>query len=122
MTLKIHGYPGAISTQRVINICHELGLEFSFILVDFKTSAQKSSEYLALQPFGKVPVLEDNGFFVYESRAICKYLAVKNSGEQKKLIPDQKEVQKYALFEQVSPMNLTKIHRKKAKSARGKVD
>jgi len=102
MTLKIYGYPGAISTQRVINICHELELNYAFILVDFKTSAQKSPEYLALQPFGKVPLLEDDGFVVHESRAICKYLAVKYSVQGKKLIPGQKEIQSYALFEQVS--------------------
>ncbi|KAN0110929.1 thioredoxin-like protein [Hyaloscypha variabilis] len=84
MTLKIHIYPGAISTQRVINICHELGLDNTFVLVDFKASAQNSPECLSLQPFGNVPLLVDDDFFVYESRAICKY----------------EDVQKYALFEQ----------------------
>jgi glutathione S-transferase len=102
MTIKLHGFPGAVSTQRVILICHELGLDYLFILVDFKTSAQRSPEHLALQPFGKVPALEDDGFVVYESRAICKYLAVKYSETGKRLVPDQKELQKYALFEQVS--------------------
>jgi len=105
MTLKIHGYPGAISTQRVINICHELELDYTFILVDFKTSAQRSPEYLALQPFGKVPLLEDDGFFVHESRAICKYLAIQYATRKCKLIPNQKETKDYALFEQVSLQN-----------------
>jgi hypothetical protein len=36
---------------------------------------QKTEEYKKLQPFGKVPVLEDDGLLLYESRAICKYLA-----------------------------------------------
>ncbi|KAE9372767.1 thioredoxin-like protein [Stipitochalara longipes BDJ] len=102
MTLKIHGFPCAISTQRVINICHELGLDYTFILVNFKAPAQTSPEYLALQPFGKVPLLEDDGFLVHESRAICKYLAVKYSGQGNRLIPDQTEVDKYAVFEQVN--------------------
>ena len=102
VALKIHGFPGAISTQRVVLICHELGLDYSFVLVDFKASAQKSPEFLTLQPFGKVPVLEDDGFFIHESRAICKYLAIKYSSQGNDLVSDQTEVQKYALFEQVS--------------------
>lgn len=39
---------------------------------------------------------------MYESRAICKYLAVKYSGQGMRLVPEEGEVKKYGLFEQVS--------------------
>jgi len=57
--------------------------------------------YLEMQPFGKVPVLEDDGYFVYESRAMCKYLAKKYADQGPKLIPADEDLKAYGLFEQV---------------------
>ena len=61
----------------------------------------KSEEFRELQPFGKIPALEDDGYFIYESRAIIKYLAKKYAGQGTKLIPAEDDVKSYALFEQV---------------------
>ncbi len=99
--LKLHGNPNTICSQRVTTILLEKGIPFEVIPVDFSKKEQKSPEYLALQPFGKVPVLEDNGFFVYESRAIARYLATKYADQGPKLMPDRNDLKKYALFEQV---------------------
>ncbi|KAF8324935.1 glutathione S-transferase [Amanita rubescens] len=41
----------------------------------------KSEEHLKIQPFGQVPGLEDDGFFLYESRAIARYIAIKYDGQ-----------------------------------------
>ncbi|PMD32442.1 hypothetical protein L207DRAFT_609808, partial [Hyaloscypha variabilis F] len=68
--------------------------------VGFNTYEQKAPEYLAFQPFGKVPLLEEDGVFAHESRAVCKYLTVKYNVQGIELSPDQKDVQKYVLFEQ----------------------
>lgn len=73
MVLKLFG--SAMSTSRVLTTIIEKELPYEFIRVDIAKGEQKSEEYKKLQPFGKVPVLDDNGFIMYESRAICKYLA-----------------------------------------------
>lgn len=60
----------------------------------------KSPEYLKMQPFGKIPVLEDDGLLIYESRAIAKYLASKYGNG--KLCPSPADdAGKFAIFEQV---------------------
>jgi glutathione S-transferase len=73
MVLKLYG--SAMSTARVLVTILEKELPYEHILVDIAKGDQKDAEYMKLQPFGKVPVLEDDGFFIFESRAICKYLA-----------------------------------------------
>ncbi|RAH39675.1 thioredoxin-like protein [Aspergillus brunneoviolaceus CBS 621.78] len=68
MALKLYG--SAMSIARVlVTLCH------SFIRVDIAQGEHKTTEYKKMQPFGKVPVLADGEFQIFESRAICKYLA-----------------------------------------------
>ena len=73
MVLKLHG--SAMSFARVLVTILEKDLPYEHILVDIAKGDQKSEAYKKLQPFGKVPALEDDGFLIFESRAICKYLA-----------------------------------------------
>jgi glutathione S-transferase len=56
-------------------ILEELSVDFELILVDRKSDAQKSPDYLALNPAGRIPTLIDNGFAIFESPAICVHLA-----------------------------------------------
>lgn len=63
-----------MSTSRVLVTLHEKALPYTFIPVDIAKGEQKSEDYKKLQPFAMVPVLEDDGFVMYESRAICRYL------------------------------------------------
>jgi len=62
----------------------------------------KSPEYLTKQPFGQVPYLDDDGFIVYESRAIGRYIARKYADKGPKLIPDVSNIQEWAIFEQIA--------------------
>ncbi|KAF2273800.1 thioredoxin-like protein [Westerdykella ornata] len=96
MTLKLYG--SAMSTSRVLVTILELNLPYELVLVDIAKGEQKSEDYRKLQPFGKVPALEDNGFFMFESRAICKYLA-KKYASKKGLMPDADD-RAYGRFEQ----------------------
>ncbi|MGY3131728.1 glutathione S-transferase [Bradyrhizobium sp. USDA 4501] len=55
----------------LLEIPHEL------VDVDLKSAAQKRPKYLALNPFGQVPVLDDDGVIIPDSNAILVYLATK---------------------------------------------
>ncbi|MGL3213132.1 glutathione S-transferase family protein [Bradyrhizobium sp. BR 1433] len=54
-----------------------LGFPHELVDVDLKSAAQKRPEYLALNPFGQVPVLDDDGVIIPDSNAILVYLATK---------------------------------------------
>ncbi|KAL1738076.1 glutathione S-transferase, partial [Schizophyllum fasciatum] len=45
--------------------------------LDLLKGEHKKPEYIAKQPFGRVPYIDDDGFTLYESRAICRYLCRK---------------------------------------------
>ncbi|MFK7957366.1 MAG: glutathione S-transferase family protein [Lysobacterales bacterium] len=53
----------------------ELGAPCDIKIVDLKTGGQKTPEFLAINPMGKVPALVHNGVAVTETGAICAYLA-----------------------------------------------
>lgn len=73
MVLKLYG--SAMSFARVLVTILEKELPYEHILIDIAKGDQKSEAYKKLQPFGKVPALDDDRFVIFESRAICKYLA-----------------------------------------------
>ncbi|KAM0181322.1 hypothetical protein ACHAPC_007366 [Botrytis cinerea] len=100
MGLKLYGMRQATCTQRVLTTLAEKGVDYELILVNLMAGEQKAPSYLEKQPFGKVPVLDDNGFLIYESRAICKYLARKYADKGTKLIPAEGDVKGYGSFEQ----------------------
>ncbi|CZR65033.1 related to glutathione S-transferase [Phialocephala subalpina] len=77
MVLKLHGVPQSTCTRRVLVVLAEKEVPFELVKVDFMAREHKSEAFLKMQPFGKVPVLEDDGVFIYESRAIAKYIAKK---------------------------------------------
>lgn len=56
-------------------VLEELKVDFELITVDRKNNAQKSPDYLALNPAGRIPTLIDDGFAIFESPAICIYIA-----------------------------------------------
>lgn len=56
----------------------ELGVEFELVLVDRKSSEQKSPEYLLLNPTGRIPTLSDRELVIFESAAICLHLCEKH--------------------------------------------
>lgn len=67
-------------------ILEELKVDFELITVDRQSNAQKSPEYLALNPAGRIPTLVDNGRAIFESPAICIHLA--EAHPESKLIPE----------------------------------
>ncbi len=71
---------GAIRDIRPAWVMHELNVPFERISLDPIKDENKSPEYLKLNPTGKVPTLVDGEFSVFESAAICEYLAEKYVG------------------------------------------
>ncbi len=55
----------------------ELGVPHDQIVVDFKKGETNTAEYRAINPMGKIPVLQDGDVVVTEVAAICAYLADK---------------------------------------------
>jgi glutathione S-transferase len=58
-----------------------LGLKPELVVVDLGKGAQRTPEYLRMNPNGKVPVLDDDGFILTESHAIMQYLAEGTPGQ-----------------------------------------
>jgi glutathione S-transferase len=76
-TLKLHGFPLSGHAHRARLFLSLLGLPFEMIDVDLPNKAHKSPAFLALNPFGQVPVLEDGDAVIADSNAILVYLATK---------------------------------------------
>ncbi|MBN8228875.1 glutathione S-transferase family protein [Corallococcus macrosporus] len=73
--MKLYGNPMSTCTRKVLTVLAEKGREVEFINIDLQKGEQKSPAHLARQPFGVVPALElDDGFMMYESRAIARFL------------------------------------------------
>lgn len=62
---------------RILWMLEELEVPYELERVDLAQREQKSERYLALNPMGKVPTLQDGSVVVAESGAICTYLADK---------------------------------------------
>jgi glutathione S-transferase len=58
----------------------ETNTPYDLQVVDFAKGEHKQQPHLARQPFGQVPSLDDGGFELYESRAMCRYINEKASG------------------------------------------
>lgn len=75
-------YYNALSTfsQRVRIAFEEKSLKAELVELDMRAREHKSKAYLEKNPYGRVPTLEHDGFFLYESTAILEYLeAIKPS-------------------------------------------
>lgn len=59
---------------------NETKTPFELVLVDFAKGEHKQPAHLARQPFGQVPALDDDGFEMYESRAMARYIDGKCGG------------------------------------------
>jgi glutathione S-transferase len=69
-------YGPAYSTYaRAVRLAlEEKGVDYDLVEVDLLQGANRSPEHLARQPFGKVPAFEHDGFALYETDAIARYV------------------------------------------------
>jgi glutathione S-transferase len=72
-----------------------LGIDYKWQFVNLREGEQKKEWFLKINPVGKVPAIDDDGFYLFESNAICKYLCDKHNSS---LYP--KDVKERATIEQ----------------------
>jgi len=78
MSLRIWGRMSSINVQKVVWTACELGLPFERIDAGGAFGGNRTPEYLRMNPNGKIPVIDDDGFVLWESNAIVRYLAAKH--------------------------------------------
>jgi glutathione S-transferase len=78
--MKIFGHPMSTCTRKVLTTLAETHTPYELVVVDFAKGEHKQPPHILRQPFGQVPALEDDGFALYESRAMCRYLNDKADG------------------------------------------
>ena len=79
--LTVYGSDKATCTQRVLILLEELSLEYKLHSVDLMKNQQKDPRFLALNPFGKVPVIKYGDKTLFESRSILRYIAKNNNND-----------------------------------------
>ena len=90
MTFKLWGRPSSARTEKVMLALAELGIDYELVLASATMgpdgSVAKGSkpfgavdtpQYLAMNPNGTIPTIEDNGFILWESNSIVQYLGMK---------------------------------------------
>jgi glutathione S-transferase len=82
--LKIFGHPASTCTRKVLMTLNETNTPYELTTVDFAKGEHKQQPHLGRQPFGQIPALDDDGFAMYESRAMARYINEKAAG---KLVP-----------------------------------
>ncbi len=76
--LRIYGI-ARTRAFRVLWMAHELGLDYEHIAIETGAEGARKPEYLAVNPNGRLPAIDDDGFIMWESMAINLYLAKKHS-------------------------------------------
>jgi glutathione S-transferase len=98
MTLKVLGRTSSINVRKVLWTCAELELNFERVESDPKLFARN--------PNAKIPVIQDGEFVLWESNAICRYLARKHP--RAALLPPEPEA--HALVEQWMDWQATELN------------
>lgn len=86
--MKLYGF-GPTRSLRAMWALRELGIDFEFIPVNLRAGEAQTTEFLRLNPAGKLPVLVDGDLVLTESAAIVLYLAEKYP--DRRLLPSDLE-------------------------------
>ncbi len=75
--LKVFGIKSS-RAARALWMCRELGIPYEHVDIHFADGSNQTAEFLAINPNGKIPAIDDEGFRLWESMAINIYLAKKH--------------------------------------------
>jgi glutathione S-transferase len=104
--LKILGRKTSSNVMEVLWLCAELGIEYDREDIGGPFGHNDEPEYLAKNPNGLVPTIEDGDFILWESNAIVRYLAAKH-GAGSKIWPE--DLQTRAAADKWMDWQLTKV-------------
>ncbi|HVJ93746.1 MAG TPA: glutathione S-transferase family protein [Labilithrix sp.] len=80
--MKLYHFQFSSNARKALMTAYQLGLSVELVNVDLSKGEQRRPEFLALNPNGKVPVLVDDDFVLFESQAIMSYFAGKTPGQK----------------------------------------
>jgi glutathione S-transferase len=99
MGLRIYGMARS-RAFRALWVAEELGIPYEHIKTDLSEAGTRAPEFRAINPNGRIPVLDDDGFKIWESMAITLYLAKKHAdkGLYPKSLQDEAKLWQWALW------------------------
>ena len=77
--LRIWGRTNSINVKKVLWALEELGLQYERLDAGMQFGVVNTPEYRRLNPNGLVPTIDDDGFVLWESHSIVRYLAAKHA-------------------------------------------
>jgi glutathione S-transferase len=84
--MKLYNVAYSGNSYKVRLLLAQLGIPYELIEVDILKGGSRTPEFLKINPNGRTPVLDDNGFVLAESNAIMAYLA-----RDTKFLPDNRK-------------------------------
>ena len=75
--MRLYHHPFSFNSRRAVMTALHLEAPLELVFVDLQKGEQRQPQFLKLNPNHRVPVLEDDGFVLWESHAIMQYLADK---------------------------------------------
>ncbi|MBM3504898.1 MAG: glutathione S-transferase family protein [Alphaproteobacteria bacterium] len=78
--MKHYANPMSPNSRKVAAVAQHLGIALDTKVVNIPAGETRQPEFLKINPNGKVPVLEDGNFVLWESNAICQYLCDQKPG------------------------------------------
>lgn len=88
--MKIYYHPLSFPSLSPVLAAEAMGADYEKVVVNLQEGEQKSPEYLAINPYGRVPAMTDGDFKMSESEAIMRYIARR---EKSDLYPDDLQAQ-----------------------------
>jgi glutathione S-transferase len=85
--MQLYDFAFSPNCRKVRAVAYELGITLEYKPIDLLQGEQKSPAYLARNPMGRVPVLQDGDLVLWESTAIIRYLAAATD-----LVPTERRV------------------------------
>lgn len=75
--IKLYEAPVSGNCHKARLMLSLLGLEYETVPINLQKQEQKTPEYMAIHPLGKIPAIDDDGVLIWDGQAIVVYLAKK---------------------------------------------